>query len=162
PIFQVAVTNSFYVTRLEEAPNPLTGLTWHYKPDTTYEGTAAAARDRAAGIAARGTGPFAPAQAQLVTDRFDALKGKAQLLAREDACAHLELEGRCPRGPDEVLMLVGDLDFLNLQIGDRVDLGPAGTKTVVGSYRLPATESETDFWFDPQRLATIPRTFDDI
>ena len=162
PIFQVAVTNSFYVTRLEEAPNLLTGLTWHYQPETTYDGTPAAARERAAGIAERETGPFAPAQAQLVTDRFDALKGKAQLLAREDACAHLELEGRCPKGPDEVLMLVGDLDFLNLEIGDRVDLGPAGTKTVVGGYRLPETEAQTDFWFDPQRLATIPRTFDDL
>ena len=36
PIFQVAVTNSYYVTRLEEAPNPLTGLTWHYQMETTY------------------------------------------------------------------------------------------------------------------------------
>src|SRR6185436_1233576 len=51
PIFQVAVTNSFFVTRVEEAPNLLTGLTWHYQPDTTYDGTPVAARERAAGIA---------------------------------------------------------------------------------------------------------------
>ena len=58
PIFQVAVTNSYYVTRLEEAPNPLTGLTWHYQPATTYDGTPAAARDRAARIVeAREAGP---------------------------------------------------------------------------------------------------------
>jgi putative ABC transport system permease protein len=161
PIFQVAVTNSYYVTRLEEAPNPLTGLTWHYQPETTYDGTAAAARERAAGIVDdREHGPFAAAQAQLVSDRFEALKGEAQLLARDDACAHLEVEGRCPTAPDEVLMLVGDLDFTGLEIGDEAHLGPVGNKTVVGSYRLP--ESESDFWFDPQRLASIPRTFDDI
>ena len=65
PIFQVAVTNSFFVTRLEEAPNPLTGLTWRYQPDPTYDGSAAAARGRVAGIVERETGPFAPAQAQL-------------------------------------------------------------------------------------------------
>lgn len=161
PIFQVAVTNSYYVTRLEEAPNPLTGLTWHYQPATTYDGTPAAARDRAARIVeAREAGPFTEAQPQLVTDRFNALKGEAQLLAREDACSHLEIEGRCPTGPDEVLMLVGDLDFTGLEIGDEADLGPAGTKTVVGAYRLP--ESESDFWFEPQRLASVPRTFDDV
>ena len=170
PSFQVAVTNSYYVTRLEEAPNPLTGLTWIYQPEATYDGPAAAARDRAARIVdARETGPFAAAQPQLVTDRFEALndgvqlrarEGEVQLMARTDACTHLEIEGSCPTGPDEVLMLVGDLDFTGLEIGDRVDLGPAGRKTVVGVYRLP--ESETDFWFDPQRLASVPRTFDDV
>jgi hypothetical protein len=161
PIFQVAVTNSYYVTRLEEAPNPLTGLTWHYQPDATYDGDAVSAREEAARtVEDRETGPFAAAQAQLVSERFDALRGEAQLLAREDACAHLEIEGRCPTGPDEVLMLVGDLDFTGLQLGDEADLGEVGTKTVVGAYRLP--ESESDFWFDPQRLASVPRTFDDI
>ncbi len=161
PIFQVAVTNSYYVTRLEEAPNPLTGLTWHYQPASTYDGTPAAARDTAARVVeARETGPFAAAQPQLVTDRFDALKGEAQLLARDDACSHLEIEGRCPTGPDEFLMLVGDLDFAGLEIGDEVELGPAGTKQVVGTYRLP--ESEADFWFEPQRMTSVPRTFDDI
>ncbi|MGH3336273.1 MAG: FtsX-like permease family protein [Nocardioides sp.] len=161
PIFQVAVTNSYYVTRLEEAPNLLTGLTWNYQPAATYDGTAATARDQAARVVdARETGPFAAARPQLVTDRFEALKGEAQLLAREDACIHLEIEGRCPTGPDEVLMLVGDLDFTGLQIGDKAGLGPAGTKTVVGAYRLP--ESEADFWYDPQRLASVPRTFDEV
>ena len=57
-------------------------------------------------------------------------------------------------------MLVGDLDFTGLEIGDEADLGPAGTKTVVGAYRLP--ESESDFWSEPQRLASKPRTFDDV
>ena len=170
PSFQLAVTNSYYVTRLEEAPNPLTGLTWNYQPEATYDGPAAAARDRAARIVdARETGPFAAAQPQLVTDRFEALndgvqlrarEGEVQLMARTDACTHLEVEGSCPTGPDEVLMLVGDLDFTGLEIGDRVDLGPAGRKTVVGVYGLP--ESETDFWFDPQRLASVPPTFDDV
>jgi putative ABC transport system permease protein len=161
PIFQVAVTNSYYVTRLEEAPNPLTGLTWHYQPEATYDGTALAARDQAARIVEdRETGPFAAAQAQLVSDRFEALLGEAELLARDDACSHLEIEGRCPTGPDEILMLVGDLDFTGLQIGDEADLGVAGSKTVVGSYRLP--ESEADFWFDLQRLTSVPRTFDDF
>jgi putative ABC transport system permease protein len=162
PIFQIAVTNSFFITRLEEAPNPLTGLTWIYRPAVAYDGTAAAARTRAASVVDRETGPFAAAQPQLVTRRFEALQGEAQLLARDDACAHLEVEGRCPTGPDEFIMLVGDLEFTGLQLGDRVDLGPAGTKTVVGSYRLPDAESETDFWFDPGRLATIPRTFDEF
>ncbi len=108
----------------------------------------------------RECGPFAAARPQLQTKRFAALKGEARLVAREDACAHLEVEGRCPSGPDEFLMLVGDLDFAGLEIGDRVDLGVVGSKTVVGSYRLP--EGEADFWFDPQRLTSVPRTFDEF
>ena len=161
PIFQVAATNSYLVTRLAEAPNPLTGLTWRYTPDPSYVGRAEAARDQAASVAdARETGPFAPADAQLVTEQFDALKGRARLLAREEACDHLEIEGRCPTSPDEVLVLVGDLDFGGIDVGDRIDLGAVGEKTVVGGYRVP--ESQSDFWFDPQRLTSVPRTFNEF
>ena len=55
PIFQVAVTNSFFVTRLEEAPNPLTGLTWRYQPDDAYPGTAAVHRRSTFAIRSRMT-----------------------------------------------------------------------------------------------------------
>lgn len=161
PIFQVAVTNSYLVTRLEEAPNPLTGLTWRYTPDASYDGRAEEARDQAADVAdAREAGPFSPAAAQLVTEQFAALGGESRLLARDGACEHLEILGECPDEADEILMLIGDLDFTGLEVGDRADLGTLGEKTVVGGYRLP--EDEADFWFDPQRLASIPRVFDEF
>ena len=42
-----------------------------------------------------------------------------------------------------------------------VDLtGGLPNVTIVGTYTVPATE--TDFWFDPRRLASVPRRIDDI
>lgn len=156
PIFQEAVTNSYLVTRLNEAPNQLTGLSWVYQPagGTASDPVAAQARARAAVVDE--AGPFGPPTTQLETDQFDALQGRVRLLATEDACAHLTVEGACPDEPGEVLMLAGDLDRNLLELGDEVEIaGPVGTVTVVGSYRAPSEES--DYWFDLSRFSSIPR-----
>lgn len=155
PVFQEAVTNSYLVTRLNEAPNQLTGLRWVYQPSSATgvdgaEGVAAAAADEA-------EGPFGAPRTRLETDQVDAdFQGLARLLATPDACAHLEVEGRCPERPGEVLMLGGDLDRNLLELGDDVELAaPIGTVTVVGTYQAP--DDDVDYWFDLSRFASIPR-----
>ena len=53
PIFQVAVTNSYLVTRLDEAPNELTGLSWRFQPDRQLTGAVDQAVRRAGEAASR-------------------------------------------------------------------------------------------------------------
>ena len=160
PIFQEAVTNSYLVTRLDEAPNNLTGLTWRFRPDDALEGQPdEAARRAVAAVRRDETGPFATPTTTLETERVPALGGIAMLLASDEgdgACAHLDIEGACPERPGEVLMLAGDLEDTGHAIGDRIALAdPIGRVTVVGSYRVPATEG--DYWFDLSRFASKPR-----
>jgi hypothetical protein len=155
PIFQSAVTNSYLVTRLNEAPNNLTGLSWVFQPDGP-RATATDAQAAAAAAVADAAGPFGPPRTQLETVSYDFVpNGKARLLGAADACAHLTVDGDCPDAPGEVLLLKGDLERNLLDIGDRIDLpDPVGTVRVVGSYRAP--DGEDDFWFDLQRFASIP------
>ncbi len=157
PIFQVAVTNSYLVTRLDEAPNELTGLSWRFQPDRGLAGDVDQAVSRAGQAAdAAATGPFAGPQTVLESQRVDALGGaRVMLTAKDGACDHLEIEGRCPTKPGQVLMLAGDQDLTELPVGERIDLGPdLGTVTLVGSYRVPGDED--DFWFQPSRFASFP------
>ena len=106
PIFQQAVTNSYLVTRLDEAPNNLTGLTWRFRPDRTVQGAPEEAVRRAVAAVRRDeTGPFAAPTTTLETARVPALGGIAILLATDvgdGACAHLDVEGACPERPGEV------------------------------------------------------------
>ncbi len=156
PIFQEAVTNSYLVTRLNEAPNQLTGLSWVYQPSAGTASEPVEAQERARTAVADAAGPFGAPTTQLESDRFPSLEGLAKVLAAEDACAHLTVEGACPEQPGEVLMLAGDLDRNLLEIGDEVEVaGPIGTVTVVGTYRAPSTES--DFWFDLSQFSSLPR-----
>ena len=99
PVYQEAVTNSYLVTRLNEAPNNLTGLSWRFTPDPALGERADVGVRRAEAAADRQDGPFAAAHAQLETPRFEAFGGLAMLLGRAGACAHLEIEGACPPGP---------------------------------------------------------------
>ena len=160
PIFQEAVTNSYLVARLNEAPNTLTGLTWRYPASPDVAGDPDRTVRRAVDQASKAEGPFAAPQARLETDRFDSLDfvdgGRVQVVATADPCDHLSLQGECPDAPGEIAMLTSDLDFMSLSLGDRIDLeGFVGRVTVVGAYRLP--ESQTDYWFDPSRYASVPR-----
>lgn len=159
PIFQAAVTNSYLVTRLDQAPNNLTGLTWRFSPDTEVGGDADLAVRRGA-QAAQGAvdGPFADPQTLLESERVEAISGVGglvELLAREGGCHHLEVEGRCPAKPGEVLLLAGDLEFTGIEVGNSIDLGAVlGKVEVVGSYRVPT--GEEDYWFNLQRFASTP------
>lgn len=156
PIFELAVTSSYVVTRLNDAPNPLTGLTSLVPVGKRFAGNPAAAvgavDDRQQALVGK---PFAAPQPQLETDRFDALTGRTMLVAKPGQCAHLAIRGRCPRAAGEVLMLPADLTYLGVRVGSTLDLGPGvGKATVVGSYRL--APGSTDFWFDPARFVSIP------
>ena len=42
-------------------------------------------------------------------------------MAKPDACAHLDLEGRCPAAPGEVAVLAGDAEEDGHELGDRID-----------------------------------------
>lgn len=156
PIFQSAVTNSYLVTRLNEAPNELTGLSWVFQPSGAKANSDKAQQQARDGVA--GTeGPFGDPTTSLETQRYPFLDntGIALLLAASDACDHLAVEGACPQAPDEILMLAGDLERNLLKIGDPVTVeGPIGEVTVVGTYRAPSEEA--DFWFDLQRFSSIP------
>lgn len=156
PIFQVAVTNSYLVTRLDEAPNELTGLSWRFQPDQQLTGDVDQAVRRAGEAARRAaSGPFTAPQTVLESERVDALGGaKVMLTAKAGACDHLEIEGRCPTKAGEVLMLAGDRDLTQLPIGDRIALPGLGRVTLVGTYRVP--DSATDYWFQPARFASFP------
>src|SRR6476620_9927654 len=70
PIFQVAVTNSYLVSRLYDVPNYLSGLTWEFHPDAKYDGSPRQALQQAISVTdERVHGPFAPSQAWLQTNR---------------------------------------------------------------------------------------------
>ncbi|MDQ6934332.1 MAG: hypothetical protein M3130_03445 [Actinomycetota bacterium] len=156
PIFEQAVTSSYVVTRLNDAPNTLTGLTSQVPVGRGFANSPAAAvravEDRQQALVGK---PFAAPQPQLETKRFDALSGRTMLVARPDQCAHLTIRGRCPRAAGEVLMLPADLKYLGVKVGSTLDLGAGvGKATLVGSYRL--APGSTDFWFDPARFVSIP------
>jgi len=158
PIFQTASTNSYLVSRLNDEPNDLTGLSWTWNGQVDGPGQRIGAAEKDAD--ARTDLPFSKAVGKLETSRFPAFQdgtGKAQamMLTAPDVCDHLEIVGRCPSRPDEFLILAFDLDRNLLKIGDRVDLGAYGVKKIVGTYRIPDTES--DYWFTPSRMASIPR-----
>lgn len=158
PVFQSAVTTSYLVTRLAEAPNPLTGLTWRLTPDGVRADDPAAAVDAAAAAAADAEGPFGPPTTTLESDRFPALTGEAMFLALDDACAHLDVTGACPDAPREVLVLVGDAEERGVEVGEAVRVGGRDV-TVVGTYTVP--EAEEDFWFDPRRFVSAPLQVND-
>lgn len=155
PIFQDAVTNSYLVTRLNEAPNALTGLTWTWAPRAGT--TPRQALDQASADAAAVPGPFTAPRARLETGRLAAIGGQVHLIAAPDACDHLVIEtGACPTRPGEVLMLTGDLEERGFNLGEVVEVeAPVDEVTVVGSYIVDDTE--VDHWFDLTRFASQPR-----
>ncbi|CAB4685283.1 MAG: FtsX-like permease family protein [Actinobacteria bacterium] len=154
PVFQSAVTNSYLVTRLGDAPNALTGLSWVYRPDGSAGGPAGAIT-AAADETDRLPGVYAPAQTMLWGDQVEGLGGLARLAAKVGQCDHLQIEGACPEQPGEVLMLRGDADDTDTRLGDDLDLAGIGTVTVVGTYAVPEAD-EADWWFDLSRFASFP------
>ena len=160
PVFAEAVTNSFLISRLGDAPNPLTGVSWRFSPDAVVDARPAGAQRAAqadAVAAAEASAPdlFAAPQTYLETQRVEAFGGLTRLAAKEGACQHLEIDGDCPSRPGEVMLLEGDLEFTGAQFGDEVDLAELGRVVIVGSYRAPGPD-DVDFWFNDQRFVSIP------
>ncbi len=163
PVFQVAVTKSYVVTRLNDAPPRATGVSRELVPEPDFQGGPQAGVDVAVEEAlARVEGPFGPPTTQLETARVrgtvnnpDGTPGQVRLLARQGACDHLEITGACPTAPGEAMLLAGDAEYSGLEIGDRVTMDGLPGVTVVGIYRVLAAEQE--FWYDVSRFESVPR-----
>ena len=161
-IFSEAVTNSYVVTRLREAPAASTGLARVFSPDGPLEPKVA--MDRAITESdARNEGPWGASTATLESEEYSALRGAVTFWSRDDVCAGLVIEGRCPSAPGEVLMLAKDVEKTGARIGEPLEMNifepeliegryprsPLDTVTVVGSYATPV---EDDVWPNPLRL----------
>ncbi|MCW2834392.1 MAG: FtsX-like permease family protein [Nocardioides sp.] len=162
PIFSEAVTNSYVVTRLQEAPAASTGLARVFIPDAPTEPDVAVERATAASDALN-RGPWGSGSATLQSEQYSALRGAVTFWSRDDVCAGLVIEGRCPSAPGEVLMLAGDVVKTGAKVGrpletnifepaeiqGRYPRSPLAEVVVVGSY---ATPIEDDVWQYPLEL----------
>ncbi|MBC2932008.1 FtsX-like permease family protein [Nocardioides sp. zg-1228] len=165
PVFSEAVTNSYVVTRLQETPAGLTGLSRVFTPDP---GTplGEARTDAVNASEELTTGPWQEPVPIVQSERFSALRGVVTFWARTDACETLEVEGRCPQARGEVLMLASDLEKTGAEIGRPLDLAifqPNGVAAlglprpgidevvVVGTYLTPRTSED---WLIPGRLTS--------
>lgn len=162
PIFSEAVTNSYVVTRLQEAPAASTGLARVFTPDGPLEPKAAMERAIAESDA-RNEGPWGTPTATLESEEYSALRGAVTFWSRDDVCAGLVIEGRCPSAPGEVLMLAKDIEKTGVRIGEPLEMNifeppeiegqfprsPLAQVTVVGSYATPVTD---DLWQYPLQL----------
>ncbi|PKH42137.1 FtsX-like permease family protein [Nocardioides alpinus] len=165
PVFSEAVTNSYVVTRLQETPTGLTGLSRVFTPDggSSLE---EAERNAAAASTDLTTGPWQEPVTIAQSERFSALRGVVTFWSRADACDHLEIEGRCPEARGEVLMLAADLEKTGAEIGEPLPLAifetngvkqlglprPGfGEVVVVGTYVTPGPG---DGWLIPGRLTS--------
>ncbi len=165
PVFSEAVTNSYVVTRLQETPSGLTGLSRVFTPDAASV-LDEAKRDAAAASTLLTAGPWQEPVVVAQSERFSALRGVVTFWSRADACDKLEIEGRCPQAPGEVLMLAADVDKTGAEIGEALPLaifetpgvGALGLPrpsldevVVVGSYVTPGPG---DGWLIPGRLTS--------
>lgn len=164
PIFSEAVTNSYVVTRLREAPAAATGLTRVL--DLKSQLDPQAARDLAVTESqALDEGPWGEPVTTLVSERYSALRGVVTFWAREDVCDGLEVTGRCPSAPGEVLMLNTDAEKNGAVVGEPLELPifepqeiegqyprpPLDEVTVVGTYTTPQSD---DVWQRPTLLTS--------
>ncbi|GAA1912845.1 FtsX-like permease family protein [Nocardioides hwasunensis] len=163
PIFATAVTNSYVVSRLREAPPSLTGISRVFTPRSPTT-VADASRDAVAGSESLDDGPWGDTVAIAESAKFKALRGVVQFWSRDGACDVLVVTGRCPERPGEVLMLAKAAERTGATIGDPIDLvgfeppelealavprPPLRSMTVVGTYTTPADAAD---WLEPRRL----------
>ena len=167
PAFAAAVGNAYAVTRLEEERNVLTGRTWEVRPSGAVDDPGALLDDTLDQLVLPDDQHAASAQLETSRELAPGALGEVMLMAKPDACAHLDVEGRCPEAPGEVAVLAGDAEEDGYEIGDRIELGPPfGTLTLVGTYAYPSgpsvppdrREELADYWFEPARLASVPAT----
>ncbi len=165
PIFSEAVTNSYVVTRLQETAPGLTGTSRVFTPDqgSTLE---EAERNARAAADSLSRGPWQEPALIVTSPRFSALRGVTTFWSRSDACDILEIQGRCPSAPGEVLMLDIDVAATGAEIGEPLPLAifePSGVTdldlprpaldevVVVGTYTTPKTGED---WLIPGRLTS--------
>jgi putative ABC transport system permease protein len=163
PVFSEAVTNSYVVTRLQETPAGLTGLSRVFTPDSTSS-VEQAELDALAASDAVNQGPWATSVTTVESPSFMALRGSVRFWSRDGACEALEVTGRCPERTGEVLMLATDVETTGATLGEPlplasfepVELQRLGLErpsldevVVVGSYDTPQTDED---WLIPARL----------
>ena len=159
PVFQQASVDSYTLTRVDDAPEPLTALSW----SATSGGPDAASASGLDGLVDAAVAevdrvrpePYAPPEVLVLTDEIVRPGDGAAVryLARDDVCTTLEVEGRCPERPGEVL--VNEDDLRGLAVGDPVEAPLLGQLEIVGVYRTPATTAD---WLYPSVLASRPAT----
>ncbi len=150
PLFQQASTTSFTLTRIDEAPAPSSALTWQVQPGGRNE-LDQLVKDAEAATRAAVPNLYGPAQVTLLSRPLAGLDPPVTVVARDDACATLPIEGVCPRGPREVLLHEDDLG--SKAIGDRFVVPRLGPMTITGTYGTPTT---TDDWLFPGLLVSLP------
>jgi hypothetical protein len=163
PVFSEAVTNSYVVTRLQETPPGLTGLSRVFTPDSGIA-LEQAERDAVAASESLTSGPWREPVVIAESEKLSALRGVVTFWSREDACDHLEIEGRCPEKKGEVLMLAADAESAGAALGKPLELPifePGGVAAldlprpglsevvVVGTYDTPGPGQG---WLIPSRL----------
>lgn len=154
PVFQQASTASYTLTLVDQAPDNLTALTWQVQPRRPRTLDALVA-DAVAEVERVSPAPYGAPQVTLLTRPQPRRSDGALIryLAREDVCATLEVEGRCPQRPGEVL--IHEADLFSLAIGDALDLPGMGSSEIVGVYATPDT---SDAYLLPSLLASRPPT----
>jgi hypothetical protein len=163
PMYQHAASQSFLVARLREAAPVETGAALRWTPPLAAGITVDEALQRAPTFGASAlSGPFdpatltlesAPAPADVVLPQPYA--GQARLLAKNDICSHLDIEGQCPTEPGQTMLLKADATLTRVQIGDRLRFPSLeGGLRVVGVYTVP--DAATDFVYDESRYRTSP------
>ncbi|WP_134767538.1 FtsX-like permease family protein [Nocardioides sp. 1609] len=151
PAFQQAATTSYTLTRLADAPPPLTGLTFEVGAGRTgdLDGLVAA------GVAAveRELPDLYESPVVILMSRPVYGAADVTYLARDDVCSVLDVRGRCPERPDEVLVNEDDLGAL--AVGDRVDAPLLGRPRIVGTYTTP---DDSEHWLLPTLLSSRPES----
>ena len=163
PVFSEAVTNSYVVTRLQETPPGLTGLSRVFTPDSGVA-LERAERDAVAASESLTSGPWLEPVVIAESEKLSALRGVVTFWSRADACDHLAIEGRCPQKEGEVLMLAADAESAGAELGEPLPLAifePGGVTAldlprpglsevvVVGTYDTPGPGQG---WLIPGRL----------
>jgi hypothetical protein len=159
PMFQQSSIDSYTLTRVDATPESLTALSWSAFDDRRaragepdLDGLVAAALAEVERVR-----PASYTRPDLLLFADDVIRGSdgavVRYLARDDICATLAVEGRCPTGPGEVLVSRDDLRGLG--IGDPLEAPLLGALEIVGVYSLPTT---TDDWLFPSLFTSRPST----
>ena len=163
PTYQVSSSQSFLVARLQEADQTGAGASFQWTPKGDLSANPQGALAKAPTLAAdRLDASFGPPTLTLrtyVVSIRDVVKttivGEAHLLSTAGVCEAVEIDGDCPTGPHQVIVLKADIDRLGLAVGDHLDFpGVVDGLTLVGSYTVP-DEAETAL-YDLSRYASIP------
>jgi hypothetical protein len=172
PIFADAVTNSYLVTRLREAPPALTGISRVFTPSSAMP-AAEAVDDAVAATDSFNEGPWGTTVPIVQSERLMALRGAVEFWSRADACDTLEITGRCPERTGEVLLLQKAAEQKGAELGEPLDLvefEPGAlqglglprprvtTVTVVGTYTTPTDATD---WLVPSRLTSTNEAVSD-